>query len=174
MLFFLVKQALQAEKRMDRFSNSRTDYWNQIIAELSDRENTLLEDYTFRYIELGQLLTHGFSITQLKGSKNYLKLAIWNADYDNKRFNKGIYNLGRLAITQHKIKLDSDELARLEKMLKSDLELTNWGGITLDGLFCQFVSGNKKLEWNSDQEINNNLISLIAFLRNKAFLEERQ
>jgi hypothetical protein len=157
---------------MERFSNSRTEYWNQIIEELSAKENIDSEDLRFQYVELGQLLTHGFSITQLEGNKRNLKLAIWNAKFDNKRFDKGIYNLDRLAITNHEIELDQDELNILEEMLNSDLGLTDWEGITLDGLFCRLESGEKKIEWNCNQEINGDLLILTEFLRNKASLQQ--
>ncbi|UII20922.1 hypothetical protein [Fulvivirga ligni] len=158
---------------MEKFSNSRTEYWNQIIEELSNRKDIKSQRLRFQYIELGQLLTHAFSITQFEGKTSSLKLAIWNAEFDNKRFDKGIYNLDRLAVTNHDIALNPVELNKLEGLLKLDLELTNWGGITLDGLFCQFELGDKKLEWNSNQEINNNLISLIEFLRSKASLQHQ-
>ena len=157
---------------MERFSNSRAEYWNQIISELSDLENSNSEEFRFQFLELDQLLTYGFSIIQLKGNRSFLKLAIWNAEFDNERFDKGIYNIDRLAITNHKIELAPFEWNKLEEQLKSDLELTDDGGITLDGRFCRFESGKKRIEWNSNQEINENLIDLSEMLRNKASLQQ--
>ena len=151
---------------MEKFSNKREDYWEQIKKELTNSNDS--QDFQFQYLEMGQLLSHGFSVTQTKKNPEELILRIWNAEYDNKRFDKGIFNLDRLAITEKKVKLILQESETINRLLNSELELTNWGGIVLDGLFCQFEIDDRKLIWNINEEINNNLIILVELLRNKA------
>ncbi|PHN02026.1 hypothetical protein [Flavilitoribacter nigricans] len=153
---------------MERFSNSRTAYWDQIIHELSGPRSESFGELRFRYTELGQLLTHAFSISQFDPDRSKLILLSWNAAYDNARFDKGIYNLDRLSIKRREIKLEAKEMDLLTGHLEAEFALTGWDGITLDGLFCRLEFGDKKIEWNSDHEINENLCKLIDFFRNKA------
>lgn len=79
----------------ERFTTDTMKYWNQIITELSNTEGIESDECRFQYVEVGQLWSHGFSMTQLEEHRNSLKLAIWNAQYDGNRFDKGIYNLDR-------------------------------------------------------------------------------
>jgi len=151
---------------MEKFSNNRGDYWNQIKKELLDTNDS--NGFRFQYLEIGQLLSHGYSVTLTDKNPQELVLKIWNAEYDNKRFDKGIFNLDRLAITDRKVELNSQELEKINKLLDSELELTNWGGIVLDGLFCQFETSGKKLDWNTNDEINGDLTELVEIIRNKA------
>lgn len=150
---------------MEKFSNNREDYWNQIKKELLDTNYS--EEFRFQYIEIGQLLSHGFSVTLNEKNSTELGLKIWNADYDNKRFDKGIFNLDRLVIADKKVKLNSQESETISRLLGTKLELTNPGGIVLDGLFCQFEINGRKLDWNTNEEINNNLTELVEIIRNK-------
>lgn len=151
---------------MEKFSNNREEYWNQVKKELT--ETTSSGKFRFHYIEIGQLLTHGFSVTLTEKNPNELSLRIWNAKYDNGRFDKGIFNLDRLAITKNKIELSSQESEKINELLDSELELTKWEGIVLDGLYCQFETIGKKLNWNTNVEINDNLTELVELFRNKA------
>ena len=151
---------------MEKFSNNREDYWNQIKKELLDTNDS--EEFRFQYLEIGQLLSHGFSVTLNEKNPSELELKIWNAEYDNKRFDKGIFNLDRLAIASKKVKLNSQESETINRLLGAELELTNWGGIVLDGLFCQFEINGRKLDWNTNEEINNDLTELVELIRNKA------
>jgi len=150
---------------MEKFSNNRYDYWNQIKKELLETNDS--EEFRFQYLEIGQLLSHGFSVTLNEKNPSELELKIWNAEYDNKRFNKGIFNLDRLAIVSKKVKLNSQESETINRLLDSELELTNWGGIVLDGLSCQFEINGRKLDWNTNEEINNDLTELVELIRNK-------
>ncbi|MEO0900354.1 MAG: hypothetical protein AAFY71_28350 [Bacteroidota bacterium] len=151
---------------MEKFSNNREDYWNQIRKELLDTNNS--EEFRFQYLEIGQLLSHGFSVTLNEKNPSDLELKIWHAEYDNKRFDKGIFNLDRLAIAVKKVKLNSQEIGTINRLLDAELELTNWGGNVLDGLFCQFEINGRKLDWNTNEEINNDLTELVELIRNKA------
>lgn len=151
---------------MEKFSNNREDYWKQIKKELIATNDSI--DFVFRYLEIGQLLSHGFSAVLTEKNPRELVLKIWNAEYDNKRFDKGVFNLDRLAITDRKVELNSKEIQTINKLLDSKLELTNRAGIVLDGLLCQFEINGRKLDWNVNEEINNNLTQLAELLRNKA------
>lgn len=151
---------------MEKLSNNREDYWNQIKKELLDTNDS--EDFRFQYLEIGQLLSHGYSVTLTDKNPQELVLKIWNAEYDNKRFDKGIFNLDRLTITERNVELNSQESEKINKLLDSELELTNWRGVVLDGLFCQFETRGKNLDWNTNDEINGDLTELVEIIRNKA------
>lgn len=151
---------------MEKFSNNREEYWNQIKKELLGIGHS--GNFRFQYLEIGLLFSHGFSIILSEKVPQELVLKIWNAKYDNKRFDKGIFNLDRLAIINKKIKLNSRELETVNRLLNSKLELTDSKGIALDGLFCQFETNLVKLNWNINEEINNNLIELVTLLRHKS------
>jgi hypothetical protein len=151
---------------MENFSNNRTDYWNQIKLKLLDSKD--YKDFRFRYLEMGQLLTHGLSITQVDSHRMKLILKIWKADFDNKRYDKGIYNLDRLATNEKIIELNSEEVKKIDGLLNKELKLTDREGIVLDGLYCQLETEKNKLVWNSNEEINRNLIELVELLRSKA------
>ncbi len=150
---------------MEKFSNKRQDYWNQIKKELLEVNDS--QGFRFQYLEIEQLFSHGFSVTLTDENPEEFVLKIWNAAYDNKRFDKGFFNLDRLVIINRKVELNPQELEAINKLLDSEFELTNWGGIVLDGLFCQFETNGRKLEWNTNEEINNNLIELVELIRNK-------
>ena len=153
---------------MEKFSNNRKEYWNQVKKELKGSIQS--DDFRFQYVEIGQLLTHGFSVTLTKKNPQELDLKIWDAEYDNTRYDKGIFNLNRIAITEKKVELNSRELDTIKRLLNSSLELNNSDGIVLDGLFCQFEIKDIKLNWNANEEINKNLNELVKFLRNKSAL----
>jgi len=153
---------------VEKFSNNREDYWNQIRKELLGTNDS--SGFRFQYLEMGQLLSHGFSVTLTEKNPRELVLNIWNAAYDNKRFEKGIFNLDRLAITERKLELNSQESITINRLINSELELTNCGGLVLDGLFCQFETNGRKLDWNTNEEINNELTELVELLRNKAYV----
>ena len=150
---------------METFSNNREEYWNQIKKELSETND--LGNFQLQYIEIGQLLSHGFSITLTEQTPQKLTLKTWNAEYDNNRFDKGIFNLDRLAITERKIELNSQELDSINRLLHSNLERTNKAGVILDGLWCQLKTNDILLNWNTNDEINEGLTELIELLRNK-------
>ncbi len=154
------------KQQMEKFSNHREDCWNQIKMELLDTNDS--GDFRFQYLEIGQLLSHGFSVTLTEKNPRALALKIWNAEYDNKRFDKGIFNLHRLAISDRKVDLNTQELETINRLLDSELKLTNWGGMVLDGLFCQFETNSRKLNWNINKEINDDLTELVELLRKKA------
>ena len=53
-------------------------------------------------------------------------------------------------------------------MLKMELNVIEFKGIVLDGLFCQLKLKDKNLEWNINESLNKPMIELIEFLRIKA------
>ncbi|MDF1698092.1 MAG: hypothetical protein P1U56_19750 [Saprospiraceae bacterium] len=161
--FSMIKVEKEA---MEKFSNNRTAYWNQIIAELLTVTDA--EEFRFQYLEVGQLLSHGFSITQFKNNSSLLIIKIWNAKLDNLRFNKGVYNLDRLAIYTHQVEWNPLEEENVSQLVDAELGLSNWNGVVLDGLFCQLEIDNKKFKWNINEEMNDSLNKFISILRKKA------
>lgn len=150
---------------MERFSNSREAYWDQIKSELcSDNFETCV----FRYLEMGQLLQHGYSISQLQKSTDTLIIRYWKAAYDAERFDKGIYNLDRLAIEKKEVKLTQPEVFFIQASLKEKFDLTNWGGIVLDGYYRLLETDDQEVIWNIESEINEPLIAFTRFLQELA------
>lgn len=150
---------------MEIFSNSSTDYWKQIIKELTCDSN--VESQNFQYLEVEQLLTYGFSVILPKLNPHVLHIKVWNAEYDNNRFRNGIFNLSRLAISDRKINLNDKESQTIQLLIESALDLKESKGIVLDGLFCQLEINDKTLRWNTNTEMNDNLNKLVVFLRGK-------
>lgn len=152
---------------MERLTTDTQKYFNEVKKELTDIEvgkNQILE---FIFCEIGQLLSHGFSVSYIKGASNILKIKRWNAEFDNKRFNFNIYNLDRLAVIEDNVKLTDVEVEQIEMMLKFKLALKENEYITLDGLFCEFKTKDYSLKWNTNEEMNSEFYNLIQFLRNK-------
>ncbi|MEM7162210.1 MAG: hypothetical protein AAF487_07175 [Bacteroidota bacterium] len=150
---------------MEKFSNHRGDYWKRIEAELKSQDTR--QAFIFHYIEMGALFQHGFSFCITKENPRMLIGKIWKAEFDNLRF-RHVFNLDRLAIKEFNIELSAHENSRLNTLLKSELALSNWEGIVLDGLACEFQFGEQLFKWNSNEEINTNLLELVSLLRNKA------
>lgn len=148
---------------MEQFTNNRIKYWERIVGELSTVENS--SELRFQYVEVGQLFSHGYSISQKQSEPEQLIVKVWNAGFDNKRFNKGLYNLDRLAITDIHIDPSKDKLQAIDRLLNSNCAKADWGGIVLDGLYCHFLFGNQKFIWNADEEMNESLSALIKLLR---------
>ena len=154
------------KKLMERLSNSREEYWSQIKKELSGTNDS--GGFRFQYIEIGQLLSHGFSVTLTDKQPQVLVVRTWNATYDNGRFDQGIFNLDRLAITNRTVPLSLQESDTVNRLLNTEIELKNRVGVVLDGLFCQLEHNGRKLDWNTDEEMNDNLTELVELVRNKA------
>jgi len=153
---------------MERLTTDSLKYFNEVKKELTDihvKENEILK---FTFCEIGQLFSHGFSVSYLKGDSNILKIKKWNAEFDNKRFNLNIYNLDRLAVIEKTVKLTPREIKKIENILEFKLELKKVDGIILDGLFCEFKTDEYSLNWNINEELNSEFSNLIEFLRNKA------
>lgn len=153
---------------MERLTTDSQKYFNEVKKELTDidvKQNQILK---FTFCEIGQLLSHGYSVSYLKGEFDILKIKKWNAEFDNKRFNLNIYNLDRLAVIENNIELTTYDIEKIEKILESKLELKKINKIILDGLFCEFKIEKHSLNWNINEEMNSELSNLVEFLRNKA------
>ena len=157
--------------KMERLTTNRDSYFKEVIKELTEVDILENEWSKFTFCEVGQLLTHGYSVSLISGKKQYLKIKIWNSDYDNERFKLGVFNIDRLAVTERNFELSAFELNEVNGILEKDLDTKDYGGIVLDGLFCQLKIRNKTLEWNIDEEMNNNLNNLISILRKKASVQ---
>ncbi|WP_299890921.1 hypothetical protein [uncultured Lacinutrix sp.] len=157
---------------MERLTTNRDSYFKEVIKELTEIDLSNNEESKFVFCEIGQLLTHGFSVSLILGEKEYLRMKIWNSHYDNERFKLRIFNLDRLAVTERDLDLSEFELNEVNGILEQELDTKKYAGIVLDGLFCQLKIGNKTLEWNIDEEMNKNLNSLITILRKKASVQQ--
>ncbi|SDJ98756.1 hypothetical protein SAMN05421823_101591 [Catalinimonas alkaloidigena] len=156
---------------MERFSNRTEDLINQIKTELTDLACPPDWHTHILYLEIGQLLSHAFSVTLL-AHKSEVKFVAkyWNAHYDGSRFQHGIYNLNRLAITEQELSLSETEATFLQSIDTSLLSTAPYKGIVLDGLFCQLSipSSGTTFTWNLDEEMNQPLRTLVHTLRTKA------
>ena len=157
---------------MERLTSDRDSYLKEVIKELTEIDLLKNEESRFTFCEVGQLFTHGYSVSLIFGEKEYLKIKLWNADYDNDRFKLGIFNLDRLAVTERNFYLSESELNKVNGILEQELDTKDYAGIVLDGLFCQLNMENKTLMWNIDAEMNENLNNLISILRKKASVQQ--
>ncbi|WP_298426558.1 hypothetical protein [uncultured Kordia sp.] len=152
---------------MERFTNNKDEFFNQIKTELSTVKSPKGISPRFTYLEIPHFMTYGLSVSSFEKNATELFVKIWDADYDWNRFKTGVFNLDRLAIREHTIVLSQTESNQLNVLLAKKLDLVEFKGIMLDGFYCQFATKEKKINWNSDFEINNNLIKLVNFLKNK-------
>lgn len=158
---------LNTGKKVERLTTNRNLYFKEIIKELTAIDLLKSETNRFTFCEVGQLLTHGYSISLIFGEKDYFKIKIWNSNYDNYRFKLGIFNLDRLAVTESNLDISELDLKEVNRILKLEIDTIEYSGIVLDGLFCQLRIRNKILEWNIDKEMNKGLNSLISILRKR-------
>ena len=159
---------MASDRKMERLTTDSQKYFNEVKKELTDIDVEKNQFLKFTFCEIGQLFSHGFSVSYLEGESNILKIKNWNAEFDNKRFNLNIYNLDRLAVIENNVKLTTDEIEKIEKLIEMKLELKKFDGIILDGLFCEFKTEKYSLNWNINEELNAEFSDLIKFLRNKA------
>lgn len=156
---------------MERLTNNRDKFLNQIKSELLEYENKEEWKEIFSYVELPFFLSYAWSYNwsiNLKTLKYRLKRKEWNADYDLSRFNNGIYNLDRLAITEKEILINSTDENYFRTIDWNTINKVKFDGIVLDGLICELIISNnqKLLKWNSDSEMNQDLNRFIYTMRN--------
>ena len=137
---------------MENFTNNTTVYFQAIEHEL------LKDNYTkmpiLKYCEIEQRLQYGFSIAFYNVEYPYLLVKIWNASYDNKRFNLGIFNIDRLAITENKIELTPEKSKYLMNFSALNLEKEYLQNAVLDGRKCRLSLFGEFIIWNTKDEIS--------------------
>ena len=156
---------------MEKFTNNRDDYLNQIKTELLKYDLTENWKEIFIYAEIPFFLRYAFSYNwsvNSNSSKYRLKRKEWNAEYDHSRFNKGIYNLDRLAIVETEIQVNPEDQRFLASIEWNKVGTTKFEGIVLDGLVCELKikKQKKSLNWNIDDEMNKELADLVKLIRN--------
>ena len=156
---------------MERLTTDRNSYFKEVIKELTEIDLQKNEKRELTFCEVGQLFTHGYSVSLISGEKQYLKIKMWNSDFDNERFELRIFNLDRLDVTERNSGLSELELNKINRILEKDLDIKDYAGIVLDGLFCQLKFKNRTLKWNIDEEMNDGLDNLISILRKKASVQ---
>lgn len=164
---------------MERITTDRLEYFQEIRKGLLDTSSLNDQKPVFIYCEVGQLLTHGYSIHFLMGETNGLLIKEWDAAYDSERFRLGIFNLDRLKIIERYISLSQEESAEINNLLKLYPDIIKLDRIVLDGLFCEFIFKELTLCWNTEQEMNPGLSGLVSFIKRfspagKAYLEKTQ
>ncbi|KAA3624471.1 MAG: hypothetical protein DWQ02_23010 [Bacteroidetes bacterium] len=153
---------------MEKFTNDRDKFLKQIIKELKAFPKDPNWEPLFQYLELPYFLTYGFAYNYSFNEElqQYRLLSReWNATYDNNRFDKGIYNLNRIAIVEKIVpdeEYDLSSSTNLANLKKVEIE-----SIVLDGLICEMNSPklSKPLIWNVDDEMNVALQNLVFSLR---------
>ncbi|WP_291722185.1 hypothetical protein [Bernardetia sp.] len=156
---------------MERFTNDRNQFVEAIENELMEYEKQKDFEHLFTYVEVPFFLRYAFSYAlwfDKNNSKYFLKRKEWNAKYDHSRFDKGIYNLDRLAIIENEVSLNDTDRAYFDKVEWTLLNTIDFEGIVLDGLTCKLRIGkeNKTLVWNPDSKMNNKLKELVYLIRN--------
>jgi len=152
---------------MERFTNNRAEFFNQVKVELSTIKSPKGISTRFTYLEIPHFMRYGFSVSGFEKNTTELLVKSWDAEYDWNRFKTGVFNLDRLAIHEYVVVLSQDEINQLNVLLAKELSLVEWRGITLDGFYCQFTTKEEKLKWNTNYEINEDMNALIDFLRRK-------
>jgi len=155
---------------MERFTNNIQEFIDQIKLELSGYELKDNYEYVYTYVEISQLLIYAYSyicVVDKVNSTCFLIRKEWNAMYDHSRFNKGIYNLDRLAIVEKEIEFKSEYSSLVKSINWNKIDTVEFNGIILDGLMCELrvSKPDKILNWNIDQEMNNELAQLITEIR---------
>jgi hypothetical protein len=153
---------------MEQFTNDNIKFFDQIIKELQDYDYDENWEIQFQYAEVPYLLRYGFSFCFLKNGKETKFLQrTWNSEYDRERFNLGVFNLDRLAVTQKDIHFNEDEKIFFNSINLSTLNTVEYKGIVIDGLFCEMKipKHEKKFEWNIDKEMNSELEKVISKIR---------
>lgn len=158
---------------MERISRDTVALFNELKKELTELDLQNNEKLRFTYCEIGQLLTHAFSISLTTSDKNFLRFKYWNTKFYREGFDNGFFNLDRLAITEQNIEISDSEFSNLQELINKDFNKNKIDGIVLDGLSCQLKLGDKTLEWNINEEMNENLSELILLLRKKANAQQR-
>lgn len=150
---------------MERLTTNTSEYHKAVIDELSHIELTDNQKRIFTFCEVGQLWTHGFSVSLIAGEKEYLKLKKWNSESDANRFPLKIFNLNRIAVSEKNVDISMEMIQKIRDMLDCELNTEAYAGIVLDGLYCALTTDVKNLRWNIDEEMNESLNNLISTLR---------
>jgi hypothetical protein len=156
---------------MENFTNNKEEYFSQIKNELLDFKTEVGWLNRFEYLELPYFLTYGYSIcffTENEGDAGKLVYRKWNSAYDNSRFQLGIYNIDRLAITEDSIDIEKDDLKFFKSLDFKKMVLLKREFIVLDGLHCELKIFETGLvhTWNTDDEMSEALVQLVNRIRN--------
>ncbi len=156
---------------MERFTNNGEEFINQIKSELLEYELEEGWNEIFTYLEIPYFLGYAFSYNwsvNSKKEKYRLKRKEWNAEYDHSRFDKGIYNLDRLAVIEKEIRINSKDEINFKSIEWDAIDKVEFKGIVLDGLMCelQVHENGKSFKWNIDDEMNPELTKLVYTMRN--------
>jgi|GEM_PF-2296967 len=155
---------------MEKLTNSREEYFSQIRKELLDFRTESGWLKKFGFLEVPYFLTYGFAVgffTKNNEEEGRLVCRKWNADYDNSRFQLGIYNVDRLAIAEESMKIAKDDDEFFQSVDLEKMDILSHDGVVLDGLHCelQIPETGSLLNWNMDDEMNDAMISLVNRIR---------
>ncbi len=156
---------------MERFTNNRDKFLNQIKTEFLQYDNGEDWEEIFSYVELPFFLRYAWSYNwsiNLKTSIFKLLRKEWNAEYDLNKFDKGVYNLDRFAIKEKEIAINKDDENLFRTIDWTTIDKVKFEGIVLDGLICELriAKNGKFIKWNSDYEMNQGLNKLVYTMRN--------
>lgn len=158
---------------MERITNDRDKFIEEIKRELFDYKRT--ENWTtlFEYVEMPFFLRYAYSVN-FAVNKSHTKYSFlqktWNAAYDLSRFNLGVFNIDRLAVTEAVIDINMEEQIKFSSIInKEKLATIEFKGIILDGLICELKmpTTQQHLKWNIDEEMNEPLSDLVNGIRIK-------
>ena len=153
---------------MTQLTTDRNVFWNALQALLTDLPTQ--NNITFRYLEMGQLLTHGFFVYQYGDQPNQLHLRYWKKVPPTPSFwGAPIYHLDTIRTVEKTISLLPHESYPLSAWLQLPLHLSEWKGITLDGLHCELQIEETLLTWNNDKELLPELLERIKWIRMRVY-----
>ena len=157
---------------MAKVSNQISAYVEQINVELSTFNCPKDWESPLYYQEKGQVLLHAYSVRWLQSTvtgEARLLLRTWNIPRRGEWDPLGIFHLDRLSITEKIYPLPAEEQAYLAAFRLDAMATQPSRYIVLDGLHCSLSIPAlvRTLHWNLDDEMNDTLRDLIAFLRAK-------
>ena len=149
---------------MEKLSSNKEAFIARLKEELLDYTHPVI----FTYYEIGQLLTHAYSISYSKINGSVLRGKVWNTAYDYSRFNLGIFNLDRIAITHHDIEMTPSVREEITYLSTLHHGINASKGVILDGLSCGIEIDGSHLKWNADASMSADLNRLVKLIRKKA------
>lgn len=158
---------------MERFTNKYTRFLEEVKQELVAYDTEAGERIIVRYLEMPWIAGDWASFFVLGNDSGISKVVHkrWNREYDRDRFDKGIFNLDRIAIMKERLELSPGQVADLGEWLYRIVrvpELSD-GGIVLDGIesifFIDHGSIRGECRWNTGPDKVDSFAPLIAYLK---------
>ncbi|MGD1847832.1 MAG: hypothetical protein ACFB10_20760 [Salibacteraceae bacterium] len=141
-------------------------YYNHLRRRLLQSKSADTEkQLAFRYLEMGSLFSHAYSIYGLQNLPNRLQLRVWHPSWENDSFPPRDYDLDRIWISDHPVMLSPEQSILIHKLQRMPLEQVETQSAVLDGTQFEFHQEGTTVKWHLEEEITPALQKLTQFLR---------